>query len=200
MYAGDRHSHIPYDTRSAARMRAIRIQGVEMSELVKAIGGVSGVSNSGVVDWFNPLVGHMQHSIRDPNRDHSHGRIWRVHYTKKPLVKPVKIAGEEIATLLDYLKSVPEERTRERVRLELRSRDRKEVLAAATKWLAGIDKNHKDYEHHRLEVLWMHQQQDVVDENLLKQVLASPDYRARSAAESEQLDLAALHAKLGISR
>ena len=44
-------------------------------------------------DWYNPLVGHMQHSIRDPNRDHAHGRIWRIHYTKRPLVKPAKIAG-----------------------------------------------------------------------------------------------------------
>ena len=33
-----------------------------------------------VVDWFNPLVGHMQHSLRDPNRDHTHGRIWRITY------------------------------------------------------------------------------------------------------------------------
>src|SRR5262249_16642802 len=29
-----------------------------------------------VLDWFNPLVGHMQHSLRDPNRDTRHGRIW----------------------------------------------------------------------------------------------------------------------------
>lgn len=132
-------------------------------------------------DWYNPLVGHMQHSIRDPNRDHAHGRIWRVHYTKNPLVKPVKIDGEPIATLLDYFKTEPEERTRERVRLELRSRDRDDVLAEAKKWLAGIDKSDKDYEHHRLEVLWMHQQQDVVNESLLKDVLASKDYRARAA-------------------
>jgi glucose/arabinose dehydrogenase len=39
-----------------------------------------------VVDWFNPLVGHMQHSLRDPNRDHNHGRIWRITYPKRPLV------------------------------------------------------------------------------------------------------------------
>jgi hypothetical protein len=133
-------------------------------------------------DWYNPLVGHMQHSIRDPNRDHAHGRIWRVHYANNPLVKPVKIDGQPIATLLDYFKTEPEERTRERVRLELRSRDREQVLAEAKKWLAGLDKANKDYEHHRLEVLWMHQQQDVINEALLKEVLASPDYRARSAA------------------
>ena len=31
-----------------------------------------------VVDWFNPLIGHMQFSLRDPGRDHYHGRIWRI--------------------------------------------------------------------------------------------------------------------------
>ena len=40
-----------------------------------------------VVDWFNPLVGHMQHSLRDPNRDHTHGRIWRITYPKRPLLE-----------------------------------------------------------------------------------------------------------------
>jgi lysophospholipase L1-like esterase len=135
-----------------------------------------------ICDWYNPLVGHMQHSIRDPNRDRAHGRIYRIHYTKKPLVKPVKIAGEPIGTLLDYFKTEPEERTRERVRLELRSRPTEEVLSQAKNWLSSLDKNDAQYEHHRLEVLWLHQQHDTVSEPLLKEVLASPDYRARSAA------------------
>jgi hypothetical protein len=124
----------------------------------------------------------MQHSIRDPNRDRAHGRIYRIHYTKKPLVKPVKVAGESIGTLLDYFKTEPEERTRERVRLELRSRPTEEVLSQAKNWLGGLDKNDAQYEHHRLEVLWLHQQHDTVSEPLLKEVLASPDYRTRSAA------------------
>ena len=46
-----------------------------------------------ICDWFNPLVGHMQHSIRDPNRDHTHGRIWRITYKNRPLAKPPQIAG-----------------------------------------------------------------------------------------------------------
>ena len=45
-----------------------------------------------VVDWFNPLVGHMQHSLRDPNRDHTHGRIWRITYPKRPLLEKPRIA------------------------------------------------------------------------------------------------------------
>ena len=27
-----------------------------------------------VGDWFNPLIGHMQYSLRDPRRDVQHGR------------------------------------------------------------------------------------------------------------------------------
>ena len=57
-----------------------------------------------VVDWFNPLVGHMQHSLRDPNRDHTHGRIWRITYPKRPLLKKPKIAGASVPELLDLLK------------------------------------------------------------------------------------------------
>jgi glucose/arabinose dehydrogenase len=132
-------------------------------------------------DWFNPLVGHMQHSIRDPNRDHTHGRIWRIHYTKKPLVKPAKIAGEPIPALLGLLHTVPEERTRARVRSELWNRPTKEVLAETEKWLAE-HRFDNDPEHHKLEALWLHQAHDTVNEALLKQVLRSPDYRARAAA------------------
>jgi glucose/arabinose dehydrogenase len=133
-------------------------------------------------DWYNPLVGHMQHSVRDPNRDHSHGRIYRVHYTKNPLVKPVKIAGAPINTLLDYFKTEPEERTRLQVRTELRGRNTEEVLSESKKWLAGLNKSDAEFEHQRLEVLWIHQQQDSVNVDLLKEVLASKDYRARAAA------------------
>ena len=58
-----------------------------------------------VVDWFNPLIGHMQHSIRDPGRDQA---LWQavrelperqaqvvvLHYVDDRLVA-------EIAELLD---------------------------------------------------------------------------------------------------
>ncbi len=134
-----------------------------------------------IVDWFNPLIGHMQHSIRDPNRDHTHGRIWRVTYKGRPLVTPAKIAGEPLDKLLDLLKSY-EDRTRYRVRVELSSRNTDDVMAALDKWIAGLDKKDPDYEHNMLEALWVRQQHDVVDEKLLVQVLNSPDYRARAAA------------------
>jgi len=30
------------------------------------------------IDWQNPIIGHMQHNLRDPSRDHTHGRVYRV--------------------------------------------------------------------------------------------------------------------------
>lgn len=135
-----------------------------------------------VCDWFNPLVGHMQHNLRDPNRDHHHGRIWRVTYTKNPLVTPPKIAGQPIADLLNILKGEPEERARYRTRIELWSRPTADVVTELKSWLAGLDSTSADFEHHRLEALWLHQAHDVVDEALLNAVLKSPDSRARAAA------------------
>ncbi|HVW02874.1 MAG TPA: PVC-type heme-binding CxxCH protein, partial [Planctomycetaceae bacterium] len=134
-----------------------------------------------LVDWFNPLIGHMQHSLRDPNRDKSHGRIWRVRSKDRPLVKPAKIAGEPIPALLELLKTY-EDRTRYRVRNELWERNPDEVISATRKWVAGLDKNDAEYQHNLLEALWLHQALDVVDEAFLKQMLRSPDYRARAAA------------------
>ncbi|MDX1952781.1 MAG: GDSL-type esterase/lipase family protein [Verrucomicrobiota bacterium] len=134
-----------------------------------------------ICDWHNVLVGHMQHSIRDPLRDTTRGRIWRITYPERPLVKPAKIAGESIENLLNLLK-VYEDRTRYRVRIELRERPTDQVMAALDKWIGKLDPKDPEYQHHLLEGLWVHQQHNRVNQTLLKQLLRSPDYRARAAA------------------
>ena len=134
-----------------------------------------------VVDWYNPLVGHMQHSLRDPNRDHFHGRIWRVKAKGRPLVVPTKIAGEPAAAVVGALEAY-EDRMRYRARAELRSRPASEVIPALEHWLAGLDPKGPDFQHHLVEGLWAYQAQDVVNEPLLDQILASPEPKARAAA------------------
>jgi putative heme-binding domain-containing protein len=133
------------------------------------------------IDWHNPIIGHMQHNLRDPSRDREHGRIYRVTAEGRPLLKPEKIAGEPIEKLLDQLKS-PEDRVRYRVRIELSGRPSADVIAAADKWISGLDPKDPAYEHLVLEGLWVHQQHNVVDEVLLKKVLGSKDEHARAAA------------------
>jgi glucose/arabinose dehydrogenase len=39
-------------------------------------------------DWHQAIIGHMQHHLRDPNRDHRHGRIYRLTYEGRPLLTP----------------------------------------------------------------------------------------------------------------
>ena len=134
-----------------------------------------------IVDWHNALIGHLQHNLREPNRDHSHGRIWRVTYKGRPLVKAPQIDGEPIEKLLELLKE-PEDRMRYRVRRELAERDSKEVVAATRKWIASMDTDDENFELYRLEALWIHQTHNTVDEALLAEVLNSKDYHARAAA------------------
>jgi hypothetical protein len=133
------------------------------------------------LDWHKPLIGHMQHHIRDPNRDKTHGRIYRITYEGRPLLKPVAIAGQPIAALLDALKE-PEDNVRTRAKIELGKHDSTQVIAAVKKWVATLDQTDKAYEHHMTEALWVHQWHNVVNEELLKRMLRSPDYHARAAA------------------
>jgi putative heme-binding domain-containing protein len=132
-------------------------------------------------DWHNPIIGHMQHNLRDPNRDRTHARIYRITAPGRPLLKPVKIAGEPIDKLLDVLKE-PEDRVRARARIELGGRDSGQVMEALGRWLAALDKQDANFEHNRLEGLWLQMAHNRVDHALLEQVLASPDFRARAAA------------------
>lgn len=138
-----------------------------------------------IVDWHNALIGHLQHNLRDPSRDHSHGRIWRVTYKSRPLVQPPPIAGAPIADLLELLRE-PEDRTRYRVRRELAERKTDEVVAALGTWVDGIVASPADpageREHLLLEALWVYQTHNVVNADLLNRLLESPEPRARAAA------------------
>jgi putative heme-binding domain-containing protein len=133
------------------------------------------------IDWHNPIIGHMQHNLRDPSRDRIHGRIYRVTYEGRPLLKSPKIAGEPIEKLLDLLKE-PEDRVRYRTRIELTGRDSDQVLAAVKKWVEKLDAKDAEYQHNLLEALWLHQSHNVVNADLLKRLLESPDFHARAAA------------------
>lgn len=134
-----------------------------------------------LADWHNILIGHMQHNARDPLRDHSHGRIYRITYPARPLVEPARVSGASIDELLENLK-LPEYRTRYRTRRELRGREEAKVLPLLSKWVTALDKNDANYEHHVLEALWVSWGLNKVDQTLLRQVLSAKDYRARAAA------------------
>jgi mono/diheme cytochrome c family protein/glucose/arabinose dehydrogenase len=134
-----------------------------------------------VADWHNALIGHMQHSARDPLRDHTHGRIYRVTYPSRPLVKAPVIAGASVDALFANL-TLPEDRARSSTRLELRGRPADEVLAGLQRWLGKLAATDANLEHHQLEGLWVSWGLDRVDVALLGKLLAAKDHRVRAAA------------------
>ncbi|MCH2207501.1 MAG: ThuA domain-containing protein [Lentisphaerales bacterium] len=134
-----------------------------------------------VIDWHNTLIGHMQHNARDPYRDHKHGRVYRITYPSRPLVKPAKVAGASITELLENLK-LPEYRTRYRTRRELRGRDAGKVLAATKAWAAKLNKSDKNYEKNLLEALYVTWGINKIDTALLNEALNAKDHKVRAAA------------------
>ncbi len=134
-----------------------------------------------IADWYNPIIQHGEVDFRDPRRDHTHGRIWRVTAKNRPLVKRPQLISASIPDLLEQLKS-PESYARHHAKRVLKERGVDAVKPELDKWTAALDKTDPQFEHHRLEALWMYQAFDVVNAPLLKAVLASPVLQARAAA------------------
>lgn len=133
-------------------------------------------------DWQNAVITHSPYNLRDASRDQIHGRIYRVTAKDRPLLKPAAIAGEPIEKLLELFKS-PEDEVRHRVRVELSGRDSKEVIQKAQIWANGLDAKKKEDVLPLLEVLWLHQQHNQKNGQLLKSLLTAPVEQARIAAQ-----------------
>jgi putative heme-binding domain-containing protein len=133
-----------------------------------------------IADWYNPIIQHGEVDFRDPRRDHTHGRIWRVTAKGRPLVERPKLVDAPTSALLDALKA-PEDWTRHFAKRVLKERG-PSVLPELAAWVKAIDANDPDAEHHRLEALWTYQSLNTPEPDLLARLLASGDFRVRAAA------------------
>jgi len=103
-----------------------------------------------ISDFYYPIIGHAQHSVRDKNRDYANGRIWRVTHKTNPLLKAPQIEGRSLEDLLDLL-GHPHFKVRQLVRVELEKLDTAHVLAATKKRLHNVN----TAESVALEYLWL---------------------------------------------
>lgn len=137
-----------------------------------------------ILDWCNPLIGHMQYSVRDPRRDNTHGRVWRITYPERPLIESdydydlTKLSTQE---LLEEL-LVPEINTRQLARRILQKSDPAEVNPAIDKWLQDANPRDPAYDQMLLEALWIVQGMGEVDLELLDETLRSRTPEVRAAA------------------
>ena len=61
-----------------------------------------------IADWYNPIIQHGEVDFRDPRRDYTHGRIWRVTAKNRPLVpRRVFAWRDETLTLIAGLRYRP---------------------------------------------------------------------------------------------
>jgi azurin/lysophospholipase L1-like esterase len=133
-------------------------------------------------DWHQAVITHSPYNLRDLSRDHEHGRIYRMVATDRPLQKPVSIYGEPVEKLLELFRH-PVDGIRHAVQVELSGRNTDEVITKAQEWVAKLDPKKKEDALPMLEILWLHQQHNVINRALLVKVLRSPEYQARLAAQ-----------------
>jgi putative heme-binding domain-containing protein len=134
-----------------------------------------------IADWYNPIIQHGEIDFRDPRRDHTHGRIWRVTAKNRELVKRPELVKASPQELLEFLKA-PEDWTRLNAKRVLKERGALAVQPALEAWLQKLDANDPQYEHNLLEGLWTYQSLNVVEPGLLNTLLRAKDYRVRAAA------------------
>jgi putative heme-binding domain-containing protein len=89
-------------------------------------------------DWFNPVIGHYQTSFRHPDRDKTHGRIWRVSAEGSTPLRPPALESAEVKLLLQELLS-PERWNRQQAARVLRGRPAEIVLPALDVWIGTAD-------------------------------------------------------------
>ena len=131
-----------------------------------------------ICDWYNPVKGHAQYSLRDERRDRHSGRIWRVIEKGKSLSAPPRIADASVEELLQLLKR-PEYRVRYWAKRELVSAfaprklashdatsnsiasgpstersfaERKSTIIDA--FVRSLRKDDPRYRHHQVEAMW----------------------------------------------
>ncbi len=132
-----------------------------------------------IADWYNPIIQHGEVDFRDPRRDHTHGRIWRVTWKgapKRRLADPTKASNTE---LLEQLRS--DDNFHRQAAKQILRRRGDAVLADLRQWLDTIPKN-ETTEHLRLEALWVFQSLRTQNHALLHELLQAQDGRVRAAA------------------
>jgi len=140
-----------------------------------------------ISDFYYPIIGHAQHEVRDENRDHAHGRIYRVVQKDMPLSKPPTIVGAEIPELFGLL-GHPQIRARELARMEIGERaehDRESVLAELRRRIAAVLTSGSTGRDGtlRLELLWLCERIEAYDDTrLIEAMLGSGNVREQSMA------------------
>lgn len=131
-----------------------------------------------VSDFYYPIIGHAQHSIRDKNRDYANGRIWKITKKDSKSLPLPNIDGASVKQLIEQLKN-PFLKVRQIARVELEKHSRSEIMAE----IKRVEKAYQSDEGFALEILWLKENiKDFDDPTILNKLLASSDINTQRAA------------------
>ncbi|MDB5312555.1 MAG: sorbosone dehydrogenase [Gemmataceae bacterium] len=133
-----------------------------------------------IADWYNPIIQHGEVDFRDPRRDKTHGRIWRVTAKGRPLVARPKLVDATVPELLDRLKD-PEDWTRQQAKRVLKERGWEKVRPELAKWVEALKPTEPDYENDLLEAAWVNAANRVFDIDISKKLLRAKNPGVRAA-------------------
>jgi glucose/arabinose dehydrogenase/azurin len=134
-----------------------------------------------VSDFSSLIIGHAQHAMRDPQWNHTRGRIWRVVHTGKPVVKDwPQIEGASPAALLALL-AHPQNIVRHHARIQLRKLGAAAVPAIEA-WVVAQPRTQPGFDQAQLEASWVLAAAGAVRPAWISQLARSADPLMRAAA------------------
>ena len=135
-----------------------------------------------IADWYNPIIQHGEVDFRDPRRDRTHGRIWRLtHKDQKPVTSQPITAKDPVEKNLQRLTD-----DADLVRLFAGQALRQQVKAsgqARASFDAHVQQAAKDPSRglEQLELSWVSEGLGNFDPTLQKALFESNDGRLRAA-------------------
>ncbi|MBP7140628.1 MAG: HEAT repeat domain-containing protein [Opitutaceae bacterium] len=129
-----------------------------------------------VADWSNPIIQHGEVDFRDPRRDKTNGRIWRIAPKGSKEVARRDLGRLSVSELLDLLTS-QSGYDQDQATRQLKDRGVEAVLPALDRWTAA-----RQSDIARLHALRIYQVFDRVPPALIKTLADSADSRVRGAA------------------
>ena len=130
-----------------------------------------------ITDWYNPIIGHYQASFRHPDRDKSHGRIWRVTAKGRPLVVPPAVLEKGTTASVEELFSTlesPERFVRQTAKRILAAMPAEKVVPALRLGAAS--------ERVLFEILGVAEDHEAIEPELLQRALTASEPRLRAYA------------------
>ena len=135
-----------------------------------------------IADWYNPIIQHGEVDFRDPRRDRTHGRIWRLtHKDQKPVINQPITAKDSVERNLERLAD-----DADLVRLFAGQSLRQQILSsgpARASFDTYVQKVAKDPARglEQLELSWVLEGLGNFDPTLQKSLFESTDGRLRAA-------------------